>query len=105
MRHGEIQAIELRHEERRAPASRCWQVQHSAESAALVLKDIQEALAAADVQTLPGGVVEQIVGVADRIHGGHDLAGGRVDDEHFGRLATADEETLARFVECHWEVR
>src|SRR4051812_25265177 len=84
VRNREIQTRLLRNEQRRAGAGGCRDVRDTGKAAGvLFLKYVDEAFAAADVETLARRIEEQIIRVADDIERSGLLAGRRVVDQHF----------------------
>src|SRR5262245_25028126 len=96
MWHGEIQTTLLRHEQRCAGARSRREVGDAGEPIRIpVLEYVDKAVAAADVNSLARGVVEQVVRVPDDVDRSDLLAAGSVEDQHFGGRLTADEQQIA----------
>ena len=105
MRHREIQAILFRDEQRCPRTGGGRHMRHATEAVAvLLLKDVDEALAAADVQPFSPGIVEEIVGVADAVEGGCFFSAGRVVHENLRRPPAADKESMVCLIERHRKV-
>src|SRR3954453_6875386 len=106
MRNRKVETRLFRHEQGRASARRCREMPNTGEAlAVLLLKRVEVALTAADIQPLPRRVVEQIVSVADDVERPGLLSCRRVVHENLGGPATSDEQAMVRLVQRHREVR
>src|SRR5437667_7768693 len=106
MWNGQIQMILLWHEQRRARACGSSDVCDARETALVLgLKDVDVSFAAADVQPLSSGVIEEIVGVADDVERTGFLTACRVEHEHLCRPPAADKHAMIRLIERHREIR
>src|SRR6185436_6498190 len=95
MRHREVKTSLLRHEQRRASPGSRGNVDDPREPvAALILDDVDEPVAAADVDAPARSVVEEIVGIADDLERGTLLPRGGVEDEDSRGSPTADEHSM-----------
>src|SRR2546422_11021106 len=66
-----------------------------------LLKNGNLAIPARHIETLMGGVIPKIVGVADSLHAGHDFARLGVEDNQLGRVAAADEKAMVHRIQRH----
>src|SRR5438477_62562 len=71
----------------------------------LFLKHVDVAFAAADVDPLAGGVVEQIVRFADDVERNGCLSRRRVVHQDLGGAPTSDKQSMVRLVERHRKIR
>src|SRR5438105_2328829 len=70
-----------------------------------LLDDVDLASATDRINAMTLTVVEDVVGIAGDIDLCDDIT--RIDVEHdqVGGKATADKQSMIRFIECHWEIR
>src|SRR5262245_26057927 len=106
VRNGEIEAIQLRHEQRRPSARRGrsspdWLIMIGV----FLLKNTYRALAAGNIHAPARAVVEYIVGVSGTLQLGNDLTRLGVKNDEARRLSEADEQPVMGFVERHRIIR
>src|SRR5215468_1645996 len=66
MRNGEVEATQFRHKQCCTSARRCWNLRHGLIMIRIkLLKNTEEAVAAGNINSLAGTVVENIIGIAD----------------------------------------
>ncbi len=70
-----------------------------------LLKDINESLTTADVQSLSRSVVKEVIGITDDIERVDFLSASRVLDEDLGRPTASHKDSMVRFIEPHREIR
>ena len=106
MRNREVQPILVRNEQGCARACSGRDMSQPSEAVAvLLLEHVEVAFAPTHVQPFSGGVVEQIVGVADDIERCDFLPCGRVVHKDLRRPPASDEHSMIRLIERHREVR
>ena len=66
-----------------------------------LLKNSDLAVPTGHVDSLVGGVVPKIIGVADPLHAGYDFARRGVEDDQPGRVPAANEEAMVHRIERH----
>jgi len=103
--NSEIEFPEFWRKERRACAFRSrYALQPRVRVGRLLLDNVNETLAARNVNSLQLRVVEQIVGIAGDAEITDDVAVAGIENCEARRLAAADEQTAVRLVKCHGEI-
>jgi hypothetical protein len=95
-RDGEVELVELREEERSARAGRGRDFFHALNRVGTArLNNINETIAARNVEALVPGVVEQVICVAGNRPAADGLAGARVQLDELRRRAAADKRAVS----------